>query len=198
MSRNNGIDAVWVRGDPLVEKCIGFVAASRVISGACRVLEAHSLHARPETTHEEFGDGCPKSETTGVGLVAVPHEDVVVEKGGSIDDDTGEQSFEVGGVALPFQVGGVALPFQVVVSIDFDVAGLFRVRVVELGQLFIDGRMGNVNLVKGSVFPQFLRVTQFNVGEAVFQVIAEGAFVYEGIVGKVVRTGAVPAVHVTH
>ena len=56
---------------------------------------------------------------------------------------------------------------------------------MELGQLFIDGRMGNVNRVKGSVFPQFLRVAQFNVGEVVFQVIAVGAFVYEGIVGKV-------------
>ena len=189
MARDDGVDTVWVHGGPLVEKCIGFVAATWVIGGSGGVPEAQSLHTRPKTAHEEFGDGCPKSETAGVGLVAVPHEDVVVEKGGFIDDDAGKQSFEG---------AGFVPPFQVVVSVDFDVAGLLRVRVVKLSQLFINGRVGDVNLVKGSVFPQFLRIPQFNVGEAVFQVIVEGAFVYEGIVGKVVRTGSVPAVHVTH
>ena len=76
MARDDGVDTVWVHGGPLVEKCIGFVAATWVIGGSGGVPEAQSLHTRPKTAHEEFGDGCPKSETAGVGLVAEGMGDV--------------------------------------------------------------------------------------------------------------------------
>ena len=81
MARDDGVDTVFFPGGPAIETFIGFIGASRVIGGSGGVPEAQSLHTRPKTAHEEFGDGCPKSETAGVGLVAVPHEDVVVEFG---------------------------------------------------------------------------------------------------------------------
>ena len=177
MARNDDVNTVFFPGGFAIETFIGLIGASRVIGGPGGVSEAQSLHAWPKAANEEFGDGCPKSEAAGVGLVAVPHEDVVVEKGGFIDDDAGEQSFEG---------GGVVPPLQVVVSPYFDIASLLRIRVVKLSQLFINGGVGDVNLVECSIFPHFLRVAQFDVGEAVFQVVVEGAFVYEGIVGKVV------------
>lgn len=90
MARDDGIDTVFFPGGFAIETFIGFIGAPRVIGGPGGVSEAKPLHARPEAADEEFGDGCPESEAAGVGLVAVPHEDVVVEKGGFIDDDAGE------------------------------------------------------------------------------------------------------------
>ena len=45
---------------------------------------------------------------------------------------------------------------------------------MKLGKSIIDGGMGDVDLIKGPVFSQFLRTPQFNIGESVFQVIVEG------------------------
>jgi len=89
-----------------------------------------------------------KSTTLGIRLVAVPQKDVVVKDRGLVNTNSWKQSSQRGR-ALP--------PFQVVVPPDLDVSRLFRIRIVEFGQLLINGSVGDIDLIKYPVFPQFLR-----------------------------------------
>ncbi|MBC8391645.1 MAG: hypothetical protein H8E17_03630 [Deltaproteobacteria bacterium] len=96
--------------------------------------------------------------------MAVPQKDVIVQNGGLINANSWKQ---------PGQRGRVLPPFKVVVPPDLDVSCLFRIRIVEFGQLLINGGVGDVDLIKGPVFPQLLRIAQFNVGEVIFQIVVE-------------------------
>lgn len=56
--------------------------------------------------------------------------------------------------------------------------------------------MGDVDLIKGFVLPEFFRITEFDEGEAFREVVIEGAFEEQGIGGEVIGAGAVAAVGV--
>ena len=69
---------------------------------------------------------------------------------------------------------------------------------MEFCQEFIDRRVGNVDLVKVVILPEFLGIAQFYIGESVLQVIFQGATIDQGILGEVVGAGAIAPVHVGH
>jgi hypothetical protein len=121
--------------------------------------------------------------------MTVPHQNAVVEQGRLIQTHAGKQAQKR---------GRISTPVEIVVAPDFDVARPFRIGVVELGKPVIDRSVGDVGLIKAPVFPQFLRVAQFNIGKPVFQIIIQGALVQQGVVGKIIRPSPIPTVHVTH
>ena len=94
--------------------------------------------------------------------------------------------------------GLVVLPVQVMVSPHLQVPGLCRIRIMEFRQELIDRRVGDVDLVEIVVLPELLGIAQLDVGEAVFEVVLQGAAVDQGVLGEVVGPGTVPPVHVGH
>lgn len=94
------------------------------------------------------------------------------------------------------QRGGVVAPVFVVVSPDLEVAGFGRVRVVEAAEQVVDGGVGDVDLLEGVVLPEFLGVAQLDVGEALPQVVFQGALVDDRIVREFIARGAVAPVAV--
>ena len=92
----------------------------------------------------------------------------------------------------------VVFPLDVVIAPDLDVAGLLRIGVVEFSDPVVDGGVGDIYLLKGLVFPEFFGIAKFYVGESLSEVVVEGAFVDEGVVGEVIGAGPVTAVHVGH
>jgi len=121
--------------------------------------------------------------------VAVDHEDCIIQDDAIIDLDSWKEG-------LVYRL--IVLPVKVMVSPYFEVAGLLRIGVMELGQKLVDRRMGDVDLVKIVILPKFLGVAQLDVGEAVCQVTFQDATINEGILGKVIGAGDVAAVHVGH
>jgi len=75
------------------------------------------------------------------------------------------------------QRGGVVAPVLFVVSPDLEVAGFGRVRVVEAAEQVVDGGVGDV-------------------GEALLQVVFQGALVDEEIASEFIAGGAVAPVAV--
>jgi hypothetical protein len=65
---------------------------------------------------------------------------------------------------------------------------------MEFSQELIDRGMGDVDLVEIVVLPELLGVAQFDVGEAVFKVILQGAAIDQGVLREVVGPGAVAPV----
>ena len=178
-----------------VELFVYLIAKARIDGCPCWVFYAVFLKAGPEVPHEKFAESCPSTAAFGIYLVAVPEEDTLswfggaVEYRGFVNLNAGEDLVE--DVCVVF-------PLDIVISPDLDVAGLFRIRVVEFSDLVIDGGMGDIYLLKGFVFPEFFGIAKFYVGESLHEVIAEGAFVDEGVVGKVIGAGPVTAMHVGH
>ena len=133
-----------------------------------------------ELTHS--GDGTAAHR---VGLVAVDHEDGIVQDDGLTDLNPREEGL-INGL--------VVLPIEVMIPPYLYVTGLFGIGVMELRQKVIDRRVGDVYLVEVVALPKFLGVAQFNVGKAVFKVILQGAAIDKGVLREVVGPGAVAPV----
>jgi len=186
---DDGGDALIVAACPFVEPFVHFVAQAGIEGGAGRVLNAAALQIGPEVVHEEFAEGRDRPATLRVSLVAVQEQDGIVYDDPLMDLDAGEQR------AIDCFV---ILPVQVVVPPHLEVAGLPRIRIVEFRQELIDRGVGDVDLVEIFVLPEILGVAQLDVGEAVFEVVFQGATIDQGILREVIRPGAVPPVHVGH
>ena len=92
------------------------------------------------------------------------------------------------------QGGCVFTPYLVVVTPDLQVTGAVRIRVVETTEQVIYRRVGDVDLLEGVVLPEFLRIAQLDVGEALRKVVFQGALVDEGIAGEFVTGRTVASV----
>ena len=185
---------VFVYSQP-VEFFVYLVTEAGIDGCSCGVFYTASLKTGPEVPHEEFTESRPAAATFGVCLVAVPEEYTLSLRGGAmeycgfVDSDAGEN------IAEDIRV---VFPLDVVIAPDFDIAGLFWIRVVEFSDLVIDGGVGDIYLLKGLVFPEFFGIAKFYVGKSLSKIIVESAFVEEGVVGKVIGAGSVTAMHVGH
>ena len=69
----------------------------------------------------------------------------------------------------------------------FDVARTISVGIVKRSQPVVNRRMGDVDLSKGFVSPQFLSIADFDEDEGPFEIVIQGAPKDKGIMGEVVR-----------
>jgi len=186
---NDRGNAPIITDRPFMEAFVHFVAEAGIRGGAGRVFYPTPLQIRPDMVDKELAHGGYGTTAHGVGLVAVDHEDDIVQEDGLVDLHPRKQSLV--DVLVIF-------PIEVMIPPDLQVAGLCRIGVLEFSQKFIDRRVGDVDLVEVVVLPKLLGIAQLNIRETVFKVIFQGAAIDKGVLRKVVGTGAVPPVHVGH
>jgi len=143
MPCDNHINSLLIVNCPVVESLIRFIGTSRVVGGTVGSLNPNLCMPDQNSPTKKLGYRRTKSTTLGIRLVAVPQKDVVVKDRGLVNTNSWKQSSQRGR-ALP--------PFQVVVPPDLDVSRLFRIRIVEFGQLLINGSVGDIDLIKMSCF----------------------------------------------
>jgi len=180
----------WVRKTGCGPGVIGFVdvvAHSWIVGGPGRVPESALLKERPNKSNKRCTESSPHAATKGICLVAMPHQNMVIQNRGLVCLNAGKNSLK--GSATLF-------PAIVMIAPNFDVAGFFRIPVMKPGQAPIHRGMGDENLWKSLVFPQIFGISQFDQGETFGMIIVQGAIEDQGIGGKVVCAGAVAAVGV--
>ncbi len=99
------------------------------------------------------------------------------------DFNAGKQVIQQGLILL-------LLPEQIMIAPYFDVAATIRVGMVKRSHSVVNRRMGDVNLSKRFVFPQFLSIAEFDEGERSFEIVIQGALKDKGIMGEVVGGAA--------
>jgi len=139
VASNDGGDTPVIVSRPFVEAFVHFVAEAGIRSGAGRVFYPTPLQIRPDMVDKELAHGGYGATAHRVGLVAVDHEDGIVQEDGFIDLNARKQ-----GLVDVLMV----LPVKVMIPPDLDVAGFFGIGVMELRQKFIDRRVGDVDLVE--------------------------------------------------
>ena len=92
----------------------------------------------------------------------------------------------------------MVLPVQVMVTPHLQIPGPLRIRIMKACQELIDQGVGDVDLVEIVILPELLGVPQLDISESLFEVMPQGASVDQGVLGKVVRPGAVAPMHVGH
>jgi len=189
MTSDDGGDTPVIVGRPLVEAFVHFIAQTWVRGGAGGIFHAGPLQIRPDMIDEELAHGSDGAAAHGVGLMAVDHEDGIVQDDSFVDLNPRKQ--ELVDVLM-------ILPIEVVIPPDLNIAGLRGIGVVEFRQEFIDRRMGDVYLVKVLILPEFFGIAQFDVRKAVFEIVFQSTTVDQGVLGEVIGAGTVTPVHVGH
>ena len=137
-----------------MEAFVHLIAEARIRSGAGRVFYPSPLQIRPDMVDEELAHSGNGTAAHGVGLVAVDHQHGIVQEDGLVDLNPRKEGLV--DVLVIF-------PVEVVIPPYLDVAGLCGIGVVKLRQQIIDRRVGDVDLVKVVILPEFFSVAQRNL-----------------------------------